>query len=70
MPRAGGVCFIDAPVLYCLTTDEVNILQELSLQVSNSSNASVTVEDNNCPVLQVGQYSTLALPLQQLFTDG
>ncbi|KAM4634126.1 collagen alpha-2(XI) chain-like [Polymixia lowei] len=52
-----------------MTSDEVNILEELSLQVSNSSNASMTVEGNRCPVLQVGQYSTLAMPLQQLFSD-
>ncbi|GLD56696.1 collagen alpha-1(I) chain isoform X1 [Lates japonicus] len=50
--------------------DEVNVLQELSQQVSNSSNTSMSVEDSRCPVLQVGQYSTLALPLRQLFTDG
>ncbi|XP_028999844.1 uncharacterized protein LOC114860098 [Betta splendens] len=49
--------------------NEVNILQEISLQVVNSSNASMIVEDK-CPVLQVGQYSTLALSLRQLFTDG
>nr|XP_043868866.1 collagen alpha-1(XI) chain-like [Solea senegalensis] len=53
----------------CLPTDEVNVLQELSLQVSISSNVSMTAEDGQCPVLQVGQYSTLALPLHQLFTD-
>ncbi|XP_068588520.1 uncharacterized protein [Cebidichthys violaceus] len=53
-----------------LQTDEVNILQELSLQLSNSSNASMTVDDSRCPVLQVGQYSTLVLPLQHLLTDG
>ncbi|KAK0146971.1 Collagen alpha-3(V) chain [Merluccius polli] len=52
-------------------SDEVNVLDELSLQVSNSSNASLTLEGPaRCPVLQVGQYSTLALPLEQLFTDG
>ncbi|KAG7499803.1 hypothetical protein JOB18_050051 [Solea senegalensis] len=50
-------------------SDEVNVLQELSLQVSISSNVSMTAEDGQCPVLQVGQYSTLALPLHQLFTD-
>ncbi|AWP14955.1 putative collagen alpha-1(V) chain-like [Scophthalmus maximus] len=50
--------------------NEVNILQELSLQVSDASNASMRVEDSRCPVLQVGQYSTLALPLRQLFPDG
>ncbi|XP_045923675.1 collagen alpha-1(XI) chain-like [Micropterus dolomieu] len=53
-----------------LQTDEVNILQELSLQVSNSSNASMTVDDNRCQVLQVGQYSTLAVPVRYLLTDG
>lgn len=56
--------------LNCLTTDEVDILQELSLQLSNSSNASMTLDDSRCPVLQVGQYSTLALPLQPLLIDG
>lgn len=53
-----------------LTTDEVNILEEISFQLSNNSNASMTMDDSRCPVLQVGQYSTLALPLQQLLTDG
>ncbi|TMS08329.1 Collagen alpha-4(VI) chain, partial [Larimichthys crocea] len=53
-----------------LQTDEVDILQELSLQLSNSSNASMTLDDSRCPVLQVGQYSTLALPLQPLLIDG
>nr|XP_029501712.1 collagen alpha-1(XI) chain-like [Oncorhynchus nerka] len=49
---------------------EVNLLEELSLQVSNSSNASMSLDALRCPVLQVGQYSTLSLPLAQLFTDG
>ncbi|KAM7369300.1 hypothetical protein PAMP_013579 [Pampus punctatissimus] len=49
--------------------NEVSILQELSLQMSNSSNASMIMEGSRCPVLQVGQYSTLSLPLQQLFAD-
>lgn len=57
-------------VYFSLITDEVNVLQELSQQVSNSSNSSMSMEDSRCPVLQVGQYSTLALPLRQLFTDG
>ncbi|KAM6902308.1 uncharacterized protein FYW49_015931 [Xenentodon cancila] len=52
-----------------LQTEEVDILQELSLHVSDRSNASITVEDSRCPVLQVGQYSTLSLNLRQLFTD-
>ncbi|XP_029301004.1 collagen alpha-1(XI) chain-like [Cottoperca gobio] len=67
----------DAPVDFggesgsgMLQTDELNILQELSLQVSNSSNTSMTVDDSRCPVLQVGQYSTLTVPLQHLLTDG
>uniref|UniRef100_A0A673XVB8 Laminin G domain-containing protein n=1 Tax=Salmo trutta TaxID=8032 RepID=A0A673XVB8_SALTR len=53
-----------------LPTEEVNLLEELSLQVSNSSNASMSLDAQRCPVLQVGQYSTLALPLAELFTDG
>ncbi|TKS84164.1 Collagen alpha-1(V) chain [Collichthys lucidus] len=53
-----------------LDWNEVDILQELSLQLSNSSNASMTLDDSRCPVLQVGQYSTMALPLQPLLTDG
>ncbi|KAM7393227.1 hypothetical protein PAMA_008057 [Pampus argenteus] len=52
-----------------LQADEVSILQELSLHMSNSSNASMIMEGSRCPVLQVGQYSTLSLPLQQLFFD-
>ncbi|KAJ4925953.1 hypothetical protein JOQ06_008138 [Pogonophryne albipinna] len=50
--------------------DEVSILQELSPQVLNSSNTSMTVDDSRCPVLQVGQYSTLSVPLQDLLIDG
>lgn len=56
--------------LKCVITDEVNILQELSLQFLNSSNTSMTLDDSKCQVLQMGQYSTLAVPLQQIFTDG
>ncbi|XP_030197639.1 collagen alpha-2(XI) chain isoform X2 [Gadus morhua] len=52
-------------------SEEVNILDELSLQVSNSSNASLSLDgEARCPVLLVGQYSTLALPLDEIFTDG
>lgn len=61
-----GFCFF----LNCVTTDEVNILQELSLQLLNSSNTSMTLDDSQCLVLQVGQYSTLAVPLRQFLTDG
>ncbi|KAJ7988515.1 hypothetical protein DPEC_G00324380, partial [Dallia pectoralis] len=50
-------------------TGVVNLIEELLLQVSNSSNASMSLDAHRCPVLQVGQYSTLALPLAQLFTD-
>ncbi|RVE65499.1 hypothetical protein OJAV_G00117130 [Oryzias javanicus] len=53
-----------------MLAEEVDILQELSHLVSASSNASWTVEDGRCPVLHVGQYSTLALPMQQLFLDS
>ncbi|KAI4817194.1 hypothetical protein KUCAC02_009470 [Chaenocephalus aceratus] len=53
-----------------LSPDEVSILQELSPQVLNSSNTSMTVDDGRCPVLQVGQYSTLSVPLQDLLIDG
>ncbi|KAK2818894.1 hypothetical protein Q5P01_024455 [Channa striata] len=53
-----------------LQTDHVNILQELSLQVSNSSSSFITVEESKCPILQVGQYSTLTVPLRQVFTNG
>ncbi|KAK5878590.1 hypothetical protein CesoFtcFv8_023987 [Champsocephalus esox] len=49
---------------------EVSILLELSPQVLNSSNTSMTVDDSRCPVLQVGQYSTLSVPLQDLLIDG
>ncbi|XP_071011181.1 collagen alpha-2(I) chain-like [Oncorhynchus clarkii lewisi] len=58
-------------VVTTLNTDQkVNLLEELSLQVSNSSNASMSLDALRCPVLQVGQYSTLSLPLAQLFTNG
>ncbi|MEQ2281142.1 hypothetical protein AMECASPLE_027339, partial [Ameca splendens] len=48
---------------------EVNVLQELSLQVSERNNSFVTVEGSRCLVIRVGQYSTLILPLQQIFND-
>ncbi|KAF7217746.1 collagen alpha-1(V) chain-like [Nothobranchius furzeri] len=50
--------------------EEVNVLQELSFQVSGSSNSSMKVEDSRCPFIQVGQYSTLSLPLRRLFADS
>ncbi|XP_068508834.1 collagen alpha-1(XI) chain-like isoform X1 [Syngnathus scovelli] len=53
-----------------LHTDEVDILLEFSIQSPNSPNTSMTMEDGRCPVLQVGQYSVLALPLTQLFIEG
>ncbi|XP_034047688.1 collagen alpha-2(V) chain [Thalassophryne amazonica] len=49
---------------------KVNVLEQLSFQVSTSSNASMTLDSRRCPVLQMGQYSTLALPLGRLFADG
>ncbi|MEQ2163036.1 hypothetical protein GOODEAATRI_026092, partial [Goodea atripinnis] len=52
----------------CLPTEEVNVLQELSLQVSERNNSFMTVEGSRCPVIRVGQYSTLTLPLQQIFS--
>ncbi|XP_030004254.1 collagen alpha-1(V) chain-like [Sphaeramia orbicularis] len=65
---------LGTPLYFCgldpCVDDELNILQEISSQVSNSSNSSLTVEDGRCPVLQVGLYSTLALPLRQILTDG
>lgn len=57
-------------VLICVTADEVNILQELSPQLLNNSKTSLTTDDSRCPVLQVGQHSTLAVPLQQFLADG
>jgi hypothetical protein len=62
--------FISLCVCPFFLSTEVNLLEELSLQVSNSSNASMSLDALRCPVLQVGQYSTLSLPLAQLFTDG
>lgn len=53
-----------------MIADEVNILQELSPQLLDNSKASLTMDDSRCPVLQVGQHSTLAVPLQQLLADG
>ncbi|KAM4532152.1 uncharacterized protein V3H82_026012 [Fundulus diaphanus] len=52
-----------------LPPEEVDILQELSLQLFERSNSSMTVEGGRCPVIRVGQYSTLTLPLQQIFSD-
>lgn len=58
-------------VLICVTAgDEVNILQELSPQLLNSSKTSLATDDSGCPVLQVGQHSTLAVPLQQFLANG
>lgn len=57
-------------VLICVIADEVNILQELSPQLLNNSMTSLTMDDSRCPVLQLGQRSTLAVPLQQFLTDG
>lgn len=57
-------------VLICVTADEVNILQEFSPQLLNNSKTSLTTDDSRCPVLQVGQHSTLAVPLQQFLADG
>ncbi|KAG5834202.1 hypothetical protein ANANG_G00259020 [Anguilla anguilla] len=50
-----------------LLTEEVDLLEQLFWQVGNSSNSSITLEGQKCPVLQVGQYSTLSLPLRQVF---
>lgn len=48
----------------------MNILQELSPQLLNNSETSMSTEDSRCPVLHVGQQSTLAVPLHQFLTDG
>ncbi|KAI1882503.1 hypothetical protein AGOR_G00251430 [Albula goreensis] len=48
-------------------TEEVDLLEQLFWQAGNSSNTSITLEGQKCPVLQVGQYSTLSLPLRQAF---
>ncbi|XP_041667075.1 collagen alpha-1(XI) chain-like [Cheilinus undulatus] len=53
-----------------LLTDELNVLLELSPLVSNSSNTSMTLDDSRCPVLHVGQYSTMTLPLRLLLTEA
>ncbi|XP_077479636.1 uncharacterized protein LOC144091290 [Stigmatopora argus] len=53
-----------------LQNEEVNILQGFSIHLPNSANTTWTVEDDPCPVLQVGQYSILALPLTWLFNEG
>lgn len=60
----------DTKFLICVATDEVNILQELSPQLLNNSETSMTTEDSRCPVLHVGQKSTFAVPLHQFLTDG
>lgn len=57
-------------VFICVIADEVNILQELSPQLLNNSMTSLTMDDSRCPVLQLGQRSTLAVPLQQFLPDG
>lgn len=61
-------CF-DQVSAVCLPTEELNILQELSPQVSDRSNSSLTVEGASCPIIRVGQYATLTLPMQQIFRD-
>ncbi|XP_061118108.1 collagen alpha-2(XI) chain-like [Conger conger] len=48
-------------------TEEIDLLEQLFWQVGNSSNSSISLEGQKCPVLQVGQYSTLSLPLRQAF---
>uniref|UniRef100_A0AAY4CW64 Laminin G domain-containing protein n=2 Tax=Denticeps clupeoides TaxID=299321 RepID=A0AAY4CW64_9TELE len=45
--------------------EEIDLLEQLWV-VANSSNVTGVVE-NRCPVLQVGQYSTLSLPLHMVF---
>lgn len=54
------------PFTFNYLSEAVDLLDHL-WQVANHSNASVTHEDRRCPVLHVGQYSTLSVPLQQVF---
>ncbi|ROL47462.1 Collagen alpha-1(XI) chain [Anabarilius grahami] len=69
-----GVCSIRGLLRACVlcfshlvqNTEAIDLLDHL-WQVANHSNASVTHESQRCPVLHVGQYSTLSIPLQQVF---
>lgn len=66
-PRFLDIHDVD-PIFYIcsLSVEGINLLDQL-WHVANSSNASLALEDQRCPVLHVGQYSTLSLPLHQVF---
>lgn len=47
-------------------TEQIDLLDHI-WQVANHSNASATQEGHGFPVLHVGLYSTLSVPLRQVF---
>lgn len=51
----------------CLT-EQIDLLDHL-WQVANHSNASLTEQGRGFPVLHVGLYSTLSIPLRQVFEN-
>ncbi|KAJ8413843.1 hypothetical protein AAFF_G00064410 [Aldrovandia affinis] len=51
------------------SAEEIDLLESLSLLAVNSSNVSLTMSEGGwrCPTLQIGQYSTLTLPMRETF---
>uniref|UniRef100_A0AAV2IZG5 Laminin G domain-containing protein n=1 Tax=Knipowitschia caucasica TaxID=637954 RepID=A0AAV2IZG5_KNICA len=49
-----------------LLSDELDVLQMLWPQVSNHTNSSLRLEGGECPLLGLGQYSTLTLALRHV----
>ncbi|XP_067398297.1 collagen alpha-1(V) chain-like [Emydura macquarii macquarii] len=46
---------------------EVNLLDKLTSSAQDFSNVSLSSDEANCNVLEIGQYSTLSLPTQEAF---
>ncbi|EMP28413.1 hypothetical protein UY3_14502 [Chelonia mydas] len=49
--------------------DEVNLLDKLTSSPQDFSNISLSYDEANCSVLEVGQYSTLSIPTLEAFGD-
>ncbi|KAM7144509.1 uncharacterized protein RBU57_015648 [Macrochelys suwanniensis] len=52
-----------------LQPDEVNLLDKLTSSAQDFSNISLSYDEANCSVLEVGQYSTLSIPTREAFGD-
>ncbi|KAH1179307.1 hypothetical protein KIL84_021890, partial [Mauremys mutica] len=52
-----------------LHPDEVNLLDKLTSSARDFSNISLSYDEANCSVLEVGQYSTLSIPTREAFGD-